>query len=94
MSFCPLESYEWDEVEAECGSSGVLLMASLLPICDIRSGAQGNCQEGRRLSVCFCTIVCVCVCVCVCVRGDEEGKENKEGKTVGGTGDDTEKSKG
>lgn len=32
--------------------------------------------------------------LCVCVRGDEEGKEKKEGKTVGGTGDDIEKSKG
>ena len=77
MSFCPLESYEWDEVEAECGSSGVLLMASLLPICDIRSGAQGNCQEGRRLSVCFCTIVCVCVC-----EEMKRGKRTKRAKQL------------
>lgn len=53
MSFCPLESYEWDGTKAECGSSGVLLMASLLPICDIRSRAQGNQPAKRRLRVCF-----------------------------------------
>lgn len=33
------------------------------------------------------------LCVCVCVW-DEEGKDKKEGKTVGGTRDDIEKSKG
>lgn len=31
----PQESYEWEETKAECGSSGVLLKASLLSICDI-----------------------------------------------------------
>lgn len=34
------------------------------------------------------------VCVCICVCTEEKGKENKEGKTVGGTGDDIKKSKG
>lgn len=62
MSFSPLESYEWDRTKAECGSSGPLLMASLLPICDIRSRAQGNCQGRER-----CVSVSVSLCVCVCV---------------------------
>lgn len=48
MSFCPLESYEWEETKAECGCSGVLLMSSLLPICDIRWRAQGNYQGEEK----------------------------------------------
>lgn len=42
-------------------------------------------------AVCLFLYLYVCVCVCICV---EKVKENKEGKTVGGTGDDREKSKG
>lgn len=92
MSFCPLESYERDWTRAECGSSGVLFMASLLPICDIRSRAQGNCQ-GKEGSVTGSVSLCMCIYVYVWVER-EGGKKDNEGKTVGGTGDGTEESKG
>lgn len=78
MSFCPLESYEQDGTKVECGSSGVLLMASLLPICDIRSRTQGNCQErGGCVSACVFLYVCVYVYVCVARK---RGKRTKRAK--------------
>lgn len=84
MSFCPLESYKRVGMKAECGSSGVLLMASLLPICDIRSGAQGKCQ-GRKgcvsASVCVYRYICISVC-----EGDLKSKKGEEDKRFGETG--------
>lgn len=59
MSFCPLESYEQDRTGAECGSPGVLLMASLLPICDVRSRAQGKCRRREDVRVTDSVSLCV-----------------------------------
>lgn len=77
MSFCPLESYEQDWTRAECGFSGVLLMACLLPICDIRSRAQGNCQ-GRE--DCVTDSVSLCVCVYIYVWVERKGEKGQWGQ--------------
>lgn len=84
MSFCPLESYEREETKAEFGSSGVFLMASLLPICDIRWKIQGNCQGGENALPLYRTVYIdnqMCswtekACKIVCIATDK-GKHTR-----------------
>lgn len=49
-------------------------------------------KESGREERGVCLLLCLCVRVYVC--GAEQGRESKEGKTVGGPVDGTEKSKG